>query len=173
MSNLRSQQPSEAFLLHFYKVCHLGVRHHRKLYPKYRERFYEALAHFSMSLAHHKTAFVQWAKKFVRSSLTETLKIPDAVIFGGESPFESLKDAVQFWSDFLSKDKIWTEFTCSHIYDELLQRVLEDIDNLNLTYKVEKIASNAKQGERNGEVVAERAKDIASGDGPNPTGVVI
>jgi hypothetical protein len=33
-------------------------------------------------------------KKFVRISLTETLKIPDSVIFGGESPAESLEDAV-------------------------------------------------------------------------------
>ena len=33
-------------------------------------------------------------KKFVRLSLTETLKIPDSVIFGGESPAESLEDAV-------------------------------------------------------------------------------
>jgi hypothetical protein len=80
--------------VHFYKVCSIGVRHHRKLYPKYRDRFYEALAHFTMSLAHHKTAFIQFSKKFVRASLTETLKIPDAVVYGGESPYESLLDAV-------------------------------------------------------------------------------
>jgi hypothetical protein len=90
LANLQSHAPSEAFLLHFFKVCSIGVRHHRKLYPKYRNRLYEALAHFTMSLAHHKTAFIQWSKKFVRSSLTETLKIPDSVIFGGESPLESL-----------------------------------------------------------------------------------
>jgi hypothetical protein len=47
-----------------------------------------------MSLAHHKTAFIQFSKKFVRASLTETLKIPDAVVYGGESPYESLVDAV-------------------------------------------------------------------------------
>ena len=128
MSNLRSQQPSEAFLLHFFKVCSIGVKHHRKLYPKYRDRFYEALAHFTMSLAHHKTAFIQFSKKFVRASLTETLKIPDAVVYGGESPYESLVDAVQFWRDMLMKDKIWTEFTCAHVYDELMTRILEDID---------------------------------------------
>lgn len=141
LANLKSKSPSDAFLLHFYKVCSIGVRHHRKLYPKYRGRLYEALAHFIMSLAHHKSQFFQWAKKFVRTSLTETLKIPDAVIFGGESPYESLLDAVQFWRDFLNKDQIWTEFTCSHIYDELLQIITEDIDHLNLTYKVEKLSS--------------------------------
>jgi len=91
-----------------------------------------------MSLAHHKTAFIQFSKKFVRASLTETLKIPDAVVYGGESPYESLVDAFQFWRDMLMKDKIWTEFTCAHVYDELMTRILEDIDQLNLSYRVEK-----------------------------------
>ena len=91
MQNLqRDTPPTEAFLLHFYKVCSIGVRHHRKLYPKYRDRFYEALAFFTMSLSHHKSVFTQWSKKFIRNSLIETLKIPDSVVFGGESPFESL-----------------------------------------------------------------------------------
>lgn len=89
IQNLK-RQPSEAFLLHFYKICNIGVRHHRKLYNKYRDRFYEALAGFTMALSQHKAAFIQWIKKFVRSSLIETLKIPDSVIFGGESPYESL-----------------------------------------------------------------------------------
>ena len=94
-------------------MCSIGVKHHRKLYPKYRNRFYEVLAFFTMALSNHKAAFVQWIKKFVKQSLFETLKIPDSVIFGGESPFESLKDAVQFWRDWLNKDHIWSEFTCS------------------------------------------------------------
>jgi hypothetical protein len=34
------------------------------------------------------------------------------------------------------KDKIWTEFTCAHVYDELMSRILEDIDSLNLSYHV-------------------------------------
>lgn len=93
MQNLK-QEPSEAFLLHFHKVCEIGVRHHRKLYQKYRERFYNALASFTKALAFHKAPFALWSKKFVRTSLIETLKIPDAVIFGGESPYESLQDAV-------------------------------------------------------------------------------
>jgi hypothetical protein len=157
-------------LLHFFKVCSLGVRHHRKLYPKYRDRFYEALANFTVSLAHHKTAFVQFNKKFVRSSLTETLKIPDAVIFGGESPYESLQDAVQFWRDWISKDKIWTEFTCSQVYDELLTRIMEDIDQLNLTYRVEKGVSGVLK-HSGGEVMTEAAQSEAF-DG-NPESMVI
>jgi hypothetical protein len=47
-----------------------------------------------MSLANFKNPFTQWIKKFVRVSLTETLKIPDSVVYGGESPAESLNDAV-------------------------------------------------------------------------------
>ena len=90
----------------------------------------------------------------MRSSLTETLKIPDSVIFGGESPFESLQDAVQFWRDWLSKDKIWTDFTCSQVYDELLTRIIEDIDQLNLSYRVEKGVSGAVK-RSGGEVMAE------------------
>jgi hypothetical protein len=58
LANLKSQAPSEAFLLHFFKVCAIGVRHHRKLYPKYRDRLYAALAHFTMSLASHKAPFM-------------------------------------------------------------------------------------------------------------------
>jgi hypothetical protein len=73
-----------------------------------------------MSLSQHKTAFIQWIKKFVRFSVIETLKIPDSVLFGGESPFESLQDAVSFRRDWLNKDKIRTEFVCAHVYDELL-----------------------------------------------------
>ena len=82
----------------------IGIKNHRKLYSKYRNRFYEALAGFIMALSQHKTAFIQWIKKFIRSAIIETLKIPDSVIFGGESPFESLLDAVHFWKEFLSKD---------------------------------------------------------------------
>jgi hypothetical protein len=66
------------------------VRHHRKLYAKYRTKFYDALAFFTMSLTKHKHAFTSWIKKFIQTALVETLKIPDSVIFGGESPFESL-----------------------------------------------------------------------------------
>jgi len=43
-----------------------------------------------MSLTGFKNSFSIWIKKFVRQSLTETLKIPDSVVFGGESPAESL-----------------------------------------------------------------------------------
>ena len=57
VSNLNTT-PTEAFLLHFYKVCSIGVRHHRKLYQKYRERFYEALAFFTMSLSKHRVPFI-------------------------------------------------------------------------------------------------------------------
>lgn len=72
------------------KVGLIGVNNHRKLYTKYRFRFYESLAQLTMSLAHFKDPFVQWINKFVRQSLIETLKIPDSVTFGGESPYESL-----------------------------------------------------------------------------------
>lgn len=54
-----------------------------------------------MSLSGHRAVFIPWIKRFVRESLMETLKIPDSVVFGGESPFESLQDAVQFWSEWL------------------------------------------------------------------------
>lgn len=124
-----------------------------------------------MSLAHHKTAFVQFSKKFVRASLTETLKIPDAVIYGGESPYESLVDAVQFWRDMLMKDKIWTEFTCAHIYDELMTRILEDIDQLNLSYRVEKGIAGVVN--RSGaEILSEKA-DVKMEDDQNPASMVV
>ena len=48
----------------------------------------------------------------MRLSLTETLKIPDSVIFGGESPAESLNDAVQFWMEYLGQEEIWSEQAC-------------------------------------------------------------
>jgi hypothetical protein len=57
-----------------------------------------------MALSHHKKSFQQWIRKFIRHTLQETLKIPNAVIFGGESPEESLKDAIQFWREWLGKD---------------------------------------------------------------------
>jgi hypothetical protein len=98
------REPSEAFLVHFMKVGSIGVNNHRKLYNKYRFRFYESLAQLTMSLAGFSNQFAIWIKKFVRQSLTETLKIPDSVVLGGESPAESLADAVMFWTEYLSKD---------------------------------------------------------------------
>jgi hypothetical protein len=132
-----------------------------------------------MSLDQHKGAFIQWARKFVRASLTETLKIPDAVIYGGESPYESLLDAVQFWRDLLNKEKIWTEATCSHIYDEVLQRIIEDIDQLNLTYKIEKGGRRRPQdlqGDQMVVIVAEnRGKNVVDDflDEANPESMVV
>jgi len=92
-----------------------------------------------MSLSGFSGLFGHWIKKFVRLSLTETLKIPDSVIFGGESPVESLNDAVQFWCHYLTKDEIWTVDACQIVYDELIQTALNDIESMNLTYKVQKI----------------------------------
>jgi hypothetical protein len=93
-----------------------------------------------MSLSGFNGLFSHWIKKFVRLSLTETLKIPDSVIFGGESPVESLNDAVQFWCHYLTKDEIWTTDACQIVYDELINTALNDIESMNLTYKVQKIS---------------------------------
>jgi putative IMPACT (imprinted ancient) family translation regulator len=57
-----------------------------------------------MSLSNFENGFRSWIKIFVRDSLTETLKIPDSVIYGGESPAESLEDAVSFWKEYIGKD---------------------------------------------------------------------
>ena len=46
-----AREPSERFLQHFMKIGSIGVNNHRKLYNKYRWRFYEALAQLSMSLS--------------------------------------------------------------------------------------------------------------------------
>ena len=121
------------------KIGSIGVNNHRKLYNKYRWRFYEALAQLSMSLAQFQNPFTQWIKKFVRGSLTETLKIPDSVVYGGESPAESLNDAVQFWKQYLGQEKVWSQPACQDVYDQLIQIVIKDIEDLNLTYKVQKV----------------------------------
>jgi len=130
------QSPSEQNLNHFFRVCTIGVCNHRKLFEKYKARFYEALASLVMSLSHHQESFSQWIRKFVRKTLQETLKIPDAAIFGGESPEESLKDAIQFWREWLNKDELWSEYTCRRVYDELIHTIIEDITEVNLTYRV-------------------------------------
>jgi DNA-dependent protein kinase catalytic subunit len=130
-----SQSPSERVLAHFFKVCTIGIANHRKLYDKYKHRFYEALASLVMSLSCHHAAFAQWVRKFVRHTLQETLKIPDAAIFGGESPEESLKDAIQFWREWLNKDQIWSSRSSRLVYDDLLRAIIEDIEGLNLKYE--------------------------------------
>ena len=43
--------PSEIIQTHFFKVCYIGVSNHRKLYDKYKHRFYESLASLVMSLS--------------------------------------------------------------------------------------------------------------------------
>jgi hypothetical protein len=72
----------------------------------------------------------------VRKTLQETLKIPDSAIFGGESLEESLKDAIQFWREWLNKHELWSNFTCRMVYDELIFTIVEDIKDLNLSYKI-------------------------------------
>jgi hypothetical protein len=86
--------------------------------------------------------FLPWIRKFVRKTLQETLKIPDAAIFGGEAFEESLKDGIQFWREWLNKD-LWSDFTCRIVYDELIFTILEDVKDLNLTYRV--ISSSSLQ----------------------------
>ena len=73
--------------------------------------------------------------------MTETLKIPDSVLFGGESPLESLKDAVLFWKEYLGKEEIWSQQACMSVYDELISTIIGDIEQLDLTYKVNKVSS--------------------------------
>lgn len=73
--------------------------------------------------------------------MTETLKIPDSVLYGGESPLESLNDAVLFWKEYLGQENIWSQQACMSVYDELLQTILSDIERLDLTYKVQKVSS--------------------------------
>ena len=74
--------------------------------------------------------------------MTETLKIPDSVLYGGESPMESLNDAVMFWQEYLGQNEVWSISGCQFVYDELLQLVISDIQRLDLTYKVKKTNSN-------------------------------
>ena len=73
--------------------------------------------------------------------MTETLKIPDSVLYGGESPLESLNDAVLFWMEYLGQEDIWSEQACMSVYDELMQLLISDIERLDLNYKVQKVAS--------------------------------
>lgn len=53
-------------MIHFMKVGRIGVNNHRKLYNKYRFRFYESLAQLTMSLSGFTNAYAIWIKKFVR-----------------------------------------------------------------------------------------------------------
>ena len=52
-----TESPNERVLSHFFKVACIGIQNHRKLYDKYKQRFYESLASLCMGLAKHKTAF--------------------------------------------------------------------------------------------------------------------
>ena len=72
--------------------------------------------------------------------MTETLKIPDSVVFGGESPAESLQDAVMFWREYLCKDEIWSEQCCRQVYDEIMTTCIHDIEELDLNYKITRTA---------------------------------
>jgi hypothetical protein len=135
---------------HFFKVCTIGVCNHRKLYEKYKHRFYESLASLLMALSRHTQIFAPWIRKFVRTTIQETLKIPDAAIFGGESPEESLKDAIQFWREWLNKDKLWSERSCQLVYNELMRALIEDIKEVNLTYRVSRVLKQDNDNEVSG-----------------------
>lgn len=49
-----TEEPSEKVQNHFLKICNIGIVSHRKLYEKYKHRFYDALAALVMSLSKHK-----------------------------------------------------------------------------------------------------------------------
>ena len=66
MMHRLESEPAEKVQAHFFKVCIIGVANHRKLYDKYRHRFYEALARLVSSLAVHPEHFPAWIRKFVR-----------------------------------------------------------------------------------------------------------
>jgi len=61
---------------------------------------------------------------------------------GTENENESLKDAIEFWQEWLSgtpesssainEYAIWNEQTLNIIYDELLYMIIKDISDLNL-----------------------------------------
>jgi len=40
----------------------------------------------------------------------------------------------------LTKEEIWTTDACQTVYDELINTAINDIDQVNLTYKVQKIS---------------------------------
>ena len=69
------------------------------------------------------------------------------------------------------KDKIWTEFTCAHVYDELMTRILEDIDQLNLSYRVEKGVAGVVN--RSGAEILSEKVDIKVEDDQNPASLVV
>jgi hypothetical protein len=52
-----SVAPNERVLTHFFKVACIGIQNHRKLYDKYKHKFYESLAALCMGLAKHTNAF--------------------------------------------------------------------------------------------------------------------
>ena len=70
------------------------------------------------------------------------MKIPDSVLLGTENENESLKDAIEFWQEWLNGTSessstineyaIWNEQTLNIIYDELLYMIIKDISDLNL-----------------------------------------
>ena len=48
------EEPSEEVQKHFFKVSAIGVGNHRKLFEKYKQRFYEGLASLVMGLSSHQ-----------------------------------------------------------------------------------------------------------------------
>ena len=46
--------------MHFLKIAVIGVNNHRKLFNKYRSRFYEALASLTMALSGFADDFKRW-----------------------------------------------------------------------------------------------------------------
>ena len=157
------KKPSEYFLQHFMTVGQIGVNNHRKLYHSYRGRFYEAIANLTMSLSGFEDEFKIWVQRFVRNSLRETLKIPDSVIYGGESPAESLNDCVEFWKQYLSNDSVWNQSACHHVYDELLRTCISDIDLMDLRYSLNREKTQSSDGfklqECNAEYIANNSMD--------------
>ena len=59
---------------------------------------------------------------------------------------ERMNHAVMFWKEYLCKDTIWSEASCRQVYDEIIGTCIHDIEQLDLNYKINRIA-NVQSGD--------------------------
>ena len=63
-----TKPPSELAMVHFYKLTIIATSTFRKLYEKYRPKFFESLTSIIMSISNFKS-FMYWIWRFIKEAL--------------------------------------------------------------------------------------------------------
>ena len=83
----------------------------------------------------HQNFFWSFLKKIIKNGFLESIKITQSSIFKENVEEQSMKSAVDLWSNILNRDKIFSDFTLSKTFNQIMNEISEVVQTLNINYK--------------------------------------